>query len=109
MVAPAASRAAEWARDRHAYEQALVLYTRALALMGEDDERRRNFAVRRAIALPAAAAHRDRLGGAQLAGGRHSRADVGRRHVVRDLGDPRDGVTLNAPACSRMTSSDGAS
>jgi predicted ATPase len=46
----AAARAAEWARDRHAYEQALVLYTRALALMGEDDERRRTFAVRRAIA-----------------------------------------------------------
>jgi DNA-binding SARP family transcriptional activator len=46
----AAARAAEWAHDRHAYEQALVLYTRALALMQDGDGRRRAFEIRRAIA-----------------------------------------------------------
>jgi DNA-binding SARP family transcriptional activator len=45
-----AARAAEWANERHAYEQELVLYTRALALLGEDDPRRLTFSVRRAIA-----------------------------------------------------------
>jgi DNA-binding SARP family transcriptional activator len=46
----AAARAAEWAHERQAYEQAVVLYTRALSLLGADDERRRTFSVRRAIA-----------------------------------------------------------
>jgi DNA-binding SARP family transcriptional activator len=46
----AAAHAAEWAHDREAYEQAVILYTRALTLLGEGDERRRAFSVRRAIA-----------------------------------------------------------
>jgi DNA-binding SARP family transcriptional activator len=46
----AAARAAESAHERHAYEQALVLYTRALGLMDDEDGRRLTFSVRRAIA-----------------------------------------------------------